>query len=141
MSSGRGWHKQSYRHALAARGISTGRNFKRYDYYTLKKEWVQGNYAPSVFIKLENNLTDLGIGSGDHVTVYRDDKYYYVLGENVGLGYASMTVIDRKTNEKVWDQYFQDINDENSIGRDLKKDFFDYSDANKIKIMLQYSEV
>jgi hypothetical protein len=173
MSMTRGWHRESGRHALAARGCKTARGrynvdlrtrgtgkrrhdsydllmhdrpsyWKKVEKYGIKDPWggegQSRHYNPDSYIVLDGVPVKINAGSSDEISVYRDANHYYVLGENSHLDYASLTIVRRSDKTVVGDQYFGSVNDEYSVGRDLRKDFFDYSTPKKIDILMEYMD-
>jgi len=97
------------------------------------------HYNPSMYIIIDDVPIEIEAGESDHLTIYKDSEYYYLLTERSSLDYAALTLIDRNTKSVVKSHFFGSINDEwTGIGEDLKKDFFDYSDPYKIKILAGY---
>jgi hypothetical protein len=83
----------------------------------------------------------LSSGRGDKLSLLREEDQTLVLSTNYNLGYAGLEVIDWKTGNIIANVFFQSVNDYlMGLGDYLKKDFFDYTEINQAKILLEYAE-
>lgn len=103
-----------------------------------KMEWNEINskdyYNLPFGIEYKNKIVPISRGSYDHTIIYNDNSDFIIYSDNKALNYAGIEIFDKELN-KLNEIFFQNVNIEIS---DLKKDFFDYIDINKIKILMQY---
>lgn len=77
----------------------------------------------------------LPFGTSDHIEIWKEGVYLYVIGQNNGLNYIGMTVINTETEKVESGIYLNDCeNEENYHFGILDKD-----SEEQIKIMFEYA--
>jgi hypothetical protein len=97
-----------------------------------------GFYNPPYAVMWKRKKVILACGTGDYVSMWSDKGNLYVLSKSPSMGYAGLEHFsnDGQDTGVVGECFFQNVSEE--LNHDLKKDFFDYSEASQLKILMQY---
>jgi hypothetical protein len=103
--------------------------------YSIEKRHFKGDFNPSLIFCYMDNEIKLNAGFSDNIEVFREADNFIILTTNEGLNYAGLEYITYHFNEGCIltdDLFFQNVDE-----IETKKPFFDYSDINQAKILLQ----
>ena len=82
--------------------------------YKLSKEWLPGNYGPSIVLNYRGKSCPLQCGLSDYLSVLRDGDNFAVLSVNRRIGYVGIEIIDSQEMEVIGD-FFEPHPDEKML--------------------------